>query len=176
MTAKEKLASEEVEVTRAGRWWTAHRPGLVYSQGRSRAEALANLPTVAEHEKARARVARRPWIRAILDTKLREEIVRVVLTRQAIDERDVSAMGRKELARIDVETRAAFEAVRAGQTGRRTLRRVEDVKDWLDDVIQAPVIAALVREHDRHPERAMTSAQWAEQRGIDLSSRRRGRK
>jgi hypothetical protein len=174
--------TEEVAVTKeAGRLWVAYQRGPVavfagaHAQGATKREALASLASmIAELTQAGTRLARQKWIRAITDAKLREEVMRLVLARGVIDERDFNSKDRKRLAQLDAESRAAFDVIMAGKlTGRRALRRVEDVKDRLDDLLMAPILDARIREIDAHPERLVTSAQMAERLG--LCPRRRGK-
>jgi hypothetical protein len=167
-------------VTKAGRLWVAHQRGPVavftgaHAEGRSRREALANLADmIAELSQAGSRLARRTWIRAITNAPLREEVMRLVLARQVVDERDFSARARNELARIDAESHAAIEAIHAGKVGKRALRRVEDCKDRLDDLITAPVIAARLREIHKHPERLISIEEVARRYGITLAPKYR---
>jgi hypothetical protein len=175
-----------VKVTKIGRLWVADRRCTVavfsgvHSQGSTRHEALANLENmIASLRKEGGRLARQKWIGAITDDKLRAEVMRLVLARGAVDARDFNARARKELARIDAASKAAIEAVRAGRVGTRVLRKVEDCKDNLDDLIQMPVLHAQLREIHEHPERLIPLEVVARRYGITLApstKRQRGRK
>ena len=133
--------TEEVEVTKeAPRLWVAYRRGPVavfsgaHAQGATRREAVASLAKmVASLRQEGRRLARQKWVRAIGDDKLREEVMRLVLARQIVDERDFNPRDRKRLAQLDAESTAALEAVRAGRVGSdRALRRlVSDADGWL---------------------------------------------
>jgi hypothetical protein len=172
--------TEEVEVTRIGRLWIADQRGQVsvfsgvHSQGDTKRGALANLAKmIASLRKEGRRLIRQKWIRSIVDTKLREEVMRLTLARGAIDARDFSAGARKELARIDAESSTAIEAVRAGKVGPRVLRNVENCKDDIDDLVQAPVLYAQLREIHKHPERLVTSEEIRRRFGMKPAPKRR---
>jgi hypothetical protein len=128
---------------------------------------------IADLSKAGPRLARRKWIRAIVDTKLREEVMRLVLARGVVDIRDCNPKERKRLAVIDAESHAALEAVRAGKVGPRVLRNVENCKDDIDDLVQAPVLYAQLREIHKHPERLVTSEEIRRRFGMKPAPKRR---
>jgi hypothetical protein len=118
-------------------------------------------------------LARRKWVKAITDAKLRDEAMRLVLARGVVDARDFNPKDRKRLAKLDAESSTAIEAVRAGKVGPRVLRNVENCKDDIDDLVQAPVLYAQLREIHKHPERLVTSEEIRRRFGMKPAPKRR---
>jgi hypothetical protein len=122
------MTTEAIEVTRVGRLWGAHRRGRVavfsgaHAQGATRREAVAELAKMVASLRQEGRLlARRKWVKAITDAKLRDEAMRLVLARGVVDARDFNPKDRKRLAKLDAESSTAIEAVRAGKVGPRVL-------------------------------------------------------